>query len=101
MVFFTFAIIKKLIEDGATIKAYDPVAEERAKNIFNEQDITYCRSVDETILKAEAILLLTRWEEFIDLPAMLKSKGMSPLLIDGRRMLPITSVERYEGIGLE
>jgi UDPglucose 6-dehydrogenase len=95
----TIPIIKKLIEGGAIIKAYDPVAEEEAKKVFNEKNITYCSSVVETVNKVEAILLLTRWEEFNDLPDIIKSIGGNPLLIDGRRMLPVNCVNRYEGIG--
>jgi len=92
-------IIKKLIEGGATIKAYDPVAEEEAKKIFNEENITFCSSVYETLSKVEAILLLTRWGEFKNIPDIIKSMGIDPLVIDGRRMLPVNSVNRYEGIG--
>ena len=92
-------IVKKLIECGAIIKAYDPIAEEEAKKVFNEKNITYCSSIVQTVNKVEAILLLTRWKEFYALPDIIKSTGNNPLLIDGRRMLPVNCVNRYEGVG--
>ncbi len=48
----------------------------------------------------EAILLLTRWEEFMDIPRLLVQMGQQPLFIDGRRMLDKCSIKKYEGIGL-
>ncbi len=48
----------------------------------------------------QAIVLLTRWEEFKRIPEMLQSLDPQPLLVDGRRMLDKGSVHRYEGIGM-
>jgi UDPglucose 6-dehydrogenase len=93
-------IVKKLIEGNAIIKAYDPVAEEKAKIVFNNTDITYCNSLNDVLINTDAVLLLTRWPEFSKLPNIINSIGINPLVIDGRRMLPKDSVSRYEGIGL-
>ena len=49
---------------------------------------------------SEAILLMTRWDEFGRLPSLLRSQDPQPLVVDGRRLLAPDSVERYEGIGL-
>ena len=93
-------IVKKLIEGNAIIKAYVPVAEEKAKIVFNNTDITYCNSLNDVLINTDAVLLLTRWPEFSKLPNIINSIGINPLVIDGRRMLPKDSVSRYEGIGL-
>ena len=92
-------IINKLNEEGAIIRAFDPVAEEEAKIVFNGFDITYCRSIESSLDEAQVILLLTRWPEFSNLPKIIKTIGIDPIVIDGRRMLPKDIVSRYEGIG--
>ena len=93
-------IVHHLAENKANIRAYDPVAEEEAKKIFNGAGITYCNSVSETLADADAVLLLTRWDEFHDLPAELARLDREPVLIDGRRMISRDAVSRYEGIGI-
>jgi UDPglucose 6-dehydrogenase/GDP-mannose 6-dehydrogenase len=50
--------------------------------------------------EAQAVLLMTRWDEFNELPGMLARLNPHPLFIDGRRMLEKNSIARYEGIGL-
>jgi len=93
-------IINNLLEENAIINAYDPVAQDEAKKIFNNSNIHYCESVIETIYDADIIMLLTRWPEFKDVPKILKDNNLNPLVIDGRRMIQKDSVSRYEGIGL-
>ncbi|HGG59457.1 MAG TPA: UDP-glucose/GDP-mannose dehydrogenase family protein [Gammaproteobacteria bacterium] len=93
-------IVNKLVENGAKIRAYDPIAQEEARKVFNGADITYCESVPETLADADAVLLLTRWDEFSTLPEELGKLEKEPVLIDGRRMIPRYAVSTYEGIGL-
>ena len=94
-------IIKSLLEQGARIKAYDPVARHEAKKIFGNGRITYSDDLGEALTGSEAVLLLTRWTEFRQLPEMLQGRAPQPLVIDGRRMLDKQELERYEGIGLK
>jgi len=93
-------VVNELIEKMADIKAYDPVAEEEAKKVFSGGGINYCSSVEDALHEVDAVLILTRWSAFEDLPEIFKRLNISPLVIDGRRMLPKESVERYEGIGI-
>ena len=93
-------IINELADKGVNIKAYDPIAQKEAKKVFKNIDIDYCGSVKSTIEGADAVLLLTSWSEFSNLPDMIQSIGSDILLIDGRRMLSKDSVSRYEGIGI-
>ncbi len=92
-------IVQGLVSAGADITAYDPVAQEEAEKIFAAGEITYCGSVTETVKNAQAILILTRWDEFKELPGVLGNLKTSPVIIDGRRMLPQDCVACYEGIG--
>lgn len=93
-------IIKNLLAHGAEIKAYDPVARHEAQKLFGHQQITYCEDLSQTIQEVEAVVLLTRWEEFKHLPELLANLEPQPLFVDGRRMVDKRHVARYEGIGL-
>lgn len=93
-------IINTLLEKNAMINAYDPIAEDEAKKIFNNSNINYCGSVLEAIYDSDIIMLLTSWPEFKDVPKIIKDNNLNPLVIDGRRMIKKDSVTRYEGIGL-
>jgi UDPglucose 6-dehydrogenase/GDP-mannose 6-dehydrogenase len=90
-------IIAKLLEAGAIVQAFDPIAEKEMKHLYSESQVAYCETVGTAIHGAQAVLLVTRWPEFSALPGMIDD---DVLLVDGRRMLPKDSVSRYEGIGL-
>ena len=59
-----------------------------------------CDELAETISDAQAVVLVTRWDEFRHLPEILRQRDPQPIFIDGRRMLDKNSFSRYEGIGL-
>ena len=89
---------------GARIKVYDPVAQERYRQNYAEQNITYCESADETARESDALVLLTAWDEFLHLSWLEIGKNMkSRIIIDGRNMLNSEELERigfkYSGIG--
>lgn len=77
-------IINLLLEHGAKIKAYDPQAMPQAKLIFKDS-ITYVSSAYKAIEEANALILLTEWNEFrrpdFD---MLKSMLKDNIIFDGR-----------------
>lgn len=80
----SITIINKLIEHGAIVKAYDPQAMDCAKNIFLES-IEYLGSAYEVLDNADALILLTEWNEFrhpdFD---VIKSKIKDKVIFDGR-----------------
>jgi len=86
-------IIEKLMEKGAIIKAYDPMAMENMKKIFPR--IIYCRSVAEALENADACLILTDWKEFEKLDF---SKMRNKLVIEGRKVLKSREGIIYEGV---
>lgn len=94
-------IVNEILEKNAVVRAYDPVAEDEAKKIFNNERIIYCDSVKSALEDSEVVLLLTRWDEFSKLPDIIRSMRVPPLLIDGRRMIDKDSVDYYEGIGIQ
>jgi len=93
-------IVSELIRKRAQVRAYDPVAEDEAKKVFADGGVTYCSSIEEVLEDVDAVLLLTRWSAFEKLPETIRTMNINPVVIDGRRMLPVDVVERYEGIGL-
>ena len=93
-------IVKALHEAGAAISAYDPIAAEEAKKLFADIPMQYAPTVKEAVKGVDAIVLVTRWEEFVALPDIINGMDVAPLLIDGRRMIDKNAVPRYEGIGL-
>ena len=95
-------IVKALLAEGAVIRAYDPEAIEKAKTVL--PDITYCTDAYQAAEGADAIVLLTEWEEFRGLDwARIATMVERPLIIDGRNTLSGQEVAangfEYIGIG--
>lgn len=80
------AVVKALLQEGAVIHAYDPQAMAKAKAIIPE--ITYCSDAYDSAEGADAVVLLTEWEEFRQIDwARLAALVERPLIIDGRNAL--------------
>ncbi len=94
-------VIAHLLKEGTRVMAYDPAAGPEAEKIFGNNQITYHKSLDESINEAKAIILLTDWDEFNNLPELIGPKSAQPLFIDGRRMFSKDQFSNYEGIGLK
>jgi len=95
-------LIKELLELGAKVNVYDPVAMEEAKKIFGDK-IVYCNSVEESVENSEGIVLVTEWDEFrnanlLELGERMKSK----VLFDGRNIYEpeIVKEEGFEYVGV-
>jgi UDPglucose 6-dehydrogenase len=93
-------IVRELQRRGADVIAFDPVAADEARKVFNGTPPAFAGSVDQAVDQAEAILVVTPWPEFSDLPQMLSGRRPAPVVVDGRRFLKPSSVARYRGIGL-
>jgi UDPglucose 6-dehydrogenase len=96
------SIIRRLQAEGAHIQAYDPEAMEKAKKEI--PDITYCQDAYEAAKGADAVLLLTEWEEFRKIDwSRLATLVERPLIIDGRNTLSrkdvVSNGFHYIGIG--
>ncbi|PXY39196.1 UDP-glucose 6-dehydrogenase [Flavobacterium cheongpyeongense] len=59
----SLSIVKNLLEAGATVKAYDPIAINEAKHHFGNS-ISYCEDQYETLIDADCLAILTEWPEF-------------------------------------
>ena len=81
-------VVQRLLKEGAIISAYDPKAAENFKRIFVEgRDLGYVEDKYEAVRNAEALLVLTEWEEFkkADL-SRIKELMEIPVVVDGRNI---------------
>lgn len=100
----SLAVIRKLLDHRSTIQAYDPIATANAKSIFEDQIKIYADRY-ECLRQAEALLILTEWNEFRK-PDFQKMKELlaKPVIFDGRNLFSKKLMKEegfiYEGIGL-
>ena len=81
------AVVERLVEEGARVRAYDPKAMEGARAELADT-VAYCSSALEAAEGADAVLLLTDWPEFRSLDfAALRKVMVRPLILDGRNLL--------------
>ncbi|KQC11777.1 MAG: UDP-glucose 6-dehydrogenase [Candidatus Cloacimonas sp. SDB] len=98
-------IIKMLIDAGAKIVAYDPVAMDEAKKVLGDNpEISYAAENYEALQGADALLLITEWNQFRypDFPAI-KELLKEPVIFDGRNQYDPQEMKElgftYYGIG--
>src|SRR3954471_12653858 len=92
----------RLQGEGAIVRAYDPVAEERAGAMLT--GVEMCESAMEAIDGANAAVIVTEWPEFGELDlAEVRDRMADPVIVDGRNLLSNEAVRAaglvYEGIG--
>jgi UDPglucose 6-dehydrogenase len=82
------AVIKKLLEAGTTVTAYDPAANERAAAVLPPSDkMRYATDLYEAAKNADAVLILTDWKEFATLDLVrLNQVVRFPIVVDGRNL---------------
>ncbi|HEX7246109.1 MAG TPA: nucleotide sugar dehydrogenase [Solirubrobacterales bacterium] len=98
----SLVLAARLQGEGAEVVAYDPVATEAARPLFD--GIEFAGSALEALEGADAVVLVTEWPEFAQLDWAGAAERMArPLLIDGRNFLDAKLLEssgfEYEGIG--
>lgn len=85
-------VIRTLLAEGAHVRAFDQEAMDKTSAIFPE--LRYCRDPYEAAKDADALLILTEWEEFRQLDWKRVSTVMArPTVIDGRNLLDPTAME--------
>ena len=92
-----------LLDDGANIKAYDPIGEKNFKKIY-PTEITYCKSVEETLKDADLCFIFTEWDFVKDFDVNKYEKLMKkPVVIDGRNCYNLEEMKKtnviYDSIG--
>jgi UDPglucose 6-dehydrogenase len=80
------SLVQTLLQEGCKISAYDPAAQERAKEVLNSS-IEYASDAYEAARDADALLILTEWDEFASLDLdRLHQRLKYPIIIDGRNL---------------
>jgi UDPglucose 6-dehydrogenase len=98
------AIIQALVNEGARIRVYDPVATSRAMEVLPEGTVAYASDPYSAAENADALLILTEWKQFANLDLRkIHSLLKYPIVIDGRNLYaPERMVEAglmYHSIG--
>ena len=89
-------VITELLNLGAQVSAYDPLAEPNMRKIFPEID--YCESALDALNGADACLIMTEWDEFRSLDKEFDAMK-NLVVIDGRRVVSLDHGRGiYEGI---
>jgi UDPglucose 6-dehydrogenase len=89
-------IIPELLKAGAEISVYDPEGMNEAKKELTQKEIHWCKDSYEAIKYADAMVILTEWDEFRELNlAKLKKALKSPLIIDLRNILNREELRDY------
>lgn len=95
-------VIHALEALGAKIKGYDPIAVENAKRLL--PTITLCKDAYDVVKDADAVVLMTEWNEFKELDLVkIKSAMKTPIFIDGRNVYEPEQMKQagftYSGVG--
>ena len=88
-------VIKELLDNGAFVSAYDPMANENMERIF--ANIKYHSNAADALRGSDACLVMTEWDEFKSLDKefdLMRNK----LIIDGRHMLAPRKDIKYSGL---
>ncbi|WP_129706835.1 UDP-glucose dehydrogenase family protein [Priestia megaterium] len=101
----TLVNIPLMLEDGANVKAWDPIGIDNFKKVHPE-DVTYCYSIEETLKDADVCFIFTEWDQVKHFDLANYSKLMkNPVVIDGRNCYDLESVKQatmvYDSIGRE
>lgn len=90
----SITVINRLLSLGAEISAYDPKAMETAKKIFGNK-ISYAASSYDSLSGADALVILTEWNEFRN-PDFSKIKSLlkTPVIFDGRNQYNSFDMDR-------
>ena len=98
-------LIKKILERGGTVSAYDPEAMEHVRAVFSDaQGLTLVDDSTAALRDADALLLITEWKQFrtVDWDSV-KSLLKEPVVYDGRNIYDPASMKEngfeYYGIG--
>lgn len=90
------------LEDGAKVKAYDPVGEQNYKK-FYPTEIEYCKNIEETLKDADICFIFTEWDEIKNIDLNLFKKLMkNPIVLDGRNCFELEDIPEgviYDSIG--
>lgn len=88
-------IINELLEEGAAVRAYDPVAIPNAQKLM-ENDIEYAYDIRYALDGADVAIIATEWEQIKHVPLEVFPTFMKkPIVIDGRNCYPLQEIRKH------
>lgn len=83
-----------LLDDGAKIKAWDPLAIENFKKYYPDE-ITYCDTIENTLEDADICFIYTEWDQIKALNPKAFLKMKNPVVLDGRNCFGLEIMDEY------
>lgn len=101
----TLVNIPLMLEDGANVKAWDPVGVKNF-NKLHPNEITYCNTIEDTIKDTDVCFIFTEWDEVKSFDISKFSELMkTPLVLDGRNCYTLKNAAKvkmiYDSVGRE
>jgi UDPglucose 6-dehydrogenase/GDP-mannose 6-dehydrogenase len=93
-------IVRRLLAERAVVRVHDPVAGALVGRVFPDEPVRTAATLEDAVAGAEAVVLVTRWDEYDRLADVVRASNPDVLVVDGRRVLDKHAFRRYEGIGL-
>jgi len=96
-------IVGRLVEDGATLRVYDPEGMEQARAVL-PPEVMYCRDALDAAAGADILVVITEWNEFRAIePARLREAMRGDVVVDLRNLYEPAAMRaagfRYLSIG--
>jgi UDPglucose 6-dehydrogenase len=90
----SISVVTALLDLGAKVRAYDPIGMEQARRVLS--DVTYCDSPYSCAVQADALVIITEWEQFraLDL-GRLKDIMRQPVVVDLRNIYRPEEMARH------
>ena len=98
-------LLERLIAEGASVSAYDPVAMDEARHIYGDsQRLELCESTDETLQGVDALAIVTEWKNFWSPDfSYIADQLVDKAIFDGRNLYDPVALKsfglRYSAIG--
>ncbi|MGD6817236.1 UDP-glucose dehydrogenase family protein [Metabacillus sp. 113a] len=101
----SIVVSQQLVEEGAEVVGYDPIAVENAKKILPEE-VIYAEQIEDAIKEADAVFILTDWKEIVEKALLMSGLFMEePIVFDGRNCYSAEEAQKlhveYISIGRE
>lgn len=91
----SISVARNLIDEGAEVIGYDPIAIENAKKVLPES-VTYVNYIEDAIKQSDIVFLLTDWKEIVEKALILSSLFMDqPIIFDGRNCYTVEAAKKY------
>jgi UDPglucose 6-dehydrogenase len=91
----SLTIVKDLLEEGAIITGYDPIAIPNAEKLLGNT-IKYAFNIRQALMGADIAIIATEWDQIKHISLDVYSTYMKdPIVIDGRNCYPLQEIEKY------